>query len=102
VAQIVAREPRRLSRDLRCDREGRRSRGLLTIRKRDVLFIDEIHRSARSRECCIGDGGFQLDLIIGEGPARARSRSAGKITLVGATKRAAVTIRCAPFWIPVG
>jgi len=43
---------------------------LTNLEERDVLFIDEIHRSARGRGSAVSrNGGFQLDLIIGEGPA---------------------------------
>src|ERR1700712_207468 len=56
---------------------------LTNLEERDVLFIDEIHRLSPAIE------EFQLDLIIGEGPAaRSVKIDLAKFTLVGATTRA--------------
>src|SRR5277367_3499595 len=56
---------------------------LTNLEERDVLFIDEIHRLNPAME------DFQLDLIIGEGPAaRSVKIELAKFTLVGATTRA--------------
>src|SRR5499425_998917 len=56
---------------------------LTNLEERDVLFIDEIHRLNPAME------DFQLDLIIGEGPAaRSVKIDLSKFTLVGATTRA--------------
>src|SRR6478735_7372905 len=56
---------------------------LTNLEERDVLFIDEIHRLNPAME------DFQLDLIIGEGPAaRSVKIDLAKFTLVGATTRA--------------
>ena len=64
---------------------------LTNLEKNDVLFIDEIHRLNPSIEevlyAAMED--FQLDLIIGEGPAAHSVRIDLKpFTLVGATTRA--------------
>ncbi|WP_421726398.1 Holliday junction branch migration DNA helicase RuvB [Bauldia sp.] len=63
---------------------------LTNLEERDVLFIDEIHRLAPAVEEILYPAleDFQLDLIIGEGPA-ARSVKIGlaPFTLVGATTR---------------
>ncbi len=64
---------------------------LTNLEERDVLFIDEIHRlNPRSRKSSIRRWRtFQLDLIIGEGPAARSVRiDLPKFTLVGATTRA--------------
>lgn len=64
---------------------------LTNLQPRDVLFIDEIHRLQPAIEEVLYPAmeDFQLDLIIGEGPA-ARSVRIGlnAFTLVGATTRA--------------
>ena len=65
---------------------------LLTgLEERDVLFIDEIHRLNPAVEEILYPAmeDFQLDLIIGEGPAaRSVKIDIAKFTLVGATTRA--------------
>ncbi len=65
---------------------------LLTgLEERDVLFIDEIHRLNPAVEEILYPAmeDFQLDLIIGEGPAaRSVKIEIAKFTLVGATTRA--------------
>src|SRR6202162_3026326 len=65
---------------------------LLTNREdRDVLFIDEIHRLAPAVEEILYPAmeDFQLDLIIGSGPAaRSVKIDLARFTLVGATTRA--------------
>ncbi len=50
---------------------------LTNLEERDVLFIDEIHRLSPAVEEILYPAmeDFQLDLIIGEGLPRARSRS---------------------------
>ena len=64
---------------------------LLThLEERDVLFIDEIHRLNPAVEEVLYPAmeDFQLDLIIGEGPAaRSVKIDLAKFTLVGATTR---------------
>jgi Holliday junction DNA helicase RuvB len=64
---------------------------LTNLEPRDVLFIDEIHRLAPGGRGnpLPGDGGFCLDLVIGEGPsARTVRIDLPPFTLVGATTRA--------------
>ena len=63
---------------------------LTNLEERDVLFIDEIHRLNPAVEEVLYPAmeDFQLDLIIGEGPAaRSVSIDLAKFTLVGATTR---------------
>jgi holliday junction DNA helicase RuvB len=64
---------------------------LTNLEERDVLFIDEIHRLNPTVEEILYPAleDFQLDLIIGEGPAARSVRiDLAKFTLVGATTRA--------------
>ena len=64
---------------------------LTNLEERDVLFIDEIHRLNPAVEEILYPAmeDFQLDLIIGEGPAARSVRiDLSKFTLVGATTRA--------------
>ncbi|KKB86374.1 ATP-dependent DNA helicase RuvB [Devosia limi DSM 17137] len=64
---------------------------LTNLEDRDVLFIDEIHRLNPAIEEILYPAmeDFQLDLIIGEGPAARSVRiDLAKFTLVGATTRA--------------
>lgn len=64
---------------------------LTNLEERDVLFIDEIHRLNPAVEEILYPAmeDFQLDLIIGEGPAARSVRiDLARFTLVGATTRA--------------
>ncbi|CFX00002.1 ATP-dependent DNA helicase, component of RuvABC resolvasome [Candidatus Filomicrobium marinum] len=64
---------------------------LTNLEDRDVLFIDEIHRLNPAVEEILYPAmeDFQLDLMIGEGPAARSVRiDLAKFTLVGATTRA--------------
>src|SRR5215213_8012304 len=64
---------------------------LTNLEERDVLFIDEIHRLNPAVEEILYPAmeDFQLDLIIGEGPAaRSVKIDLSKFTLVAATTRA--------------
>ena len=64
---------------------------LTNLEERDVLFIDEIHRLNPAVEEILYPAmeDFQLDLIIGEGPAaRSVKIDLARFTLVGATTRA--------------
>ena len=64
---------------------------LTNLEERDVVFIDEIHRLNPAIEEVLYPAmeDFQLDLIIGEGPAARSVRiDLAKFTLVGATTRA--------------
>ena len=64
---------------------------LTNLQPRDVLFIDEIHRLQPAIEEVLYPAmeDFQLDLIIGEGPAARSVRiDLPSFTLIGATTRA--------------
>src|SRR5690554_5157123 len=63
---------------------------LTNLEERDVLFIDEIHRLSPAVEEILYPAmeDFQLDLIIGEGPAaRSVKIELARFTLVAATTR---------------
>ncbi len=63
---------------------------LTNLEERDILFIDEIHRLNPAVEEILYPAmeDYQLDLIIGEGPAaRSVKIDLAKFTLVGATTR---------------
>jgi holliday junction DNA helicase RuvB len=94
LAQIVARE---LGVSFRATsgpviaKAGDLAALLTNLEERDVLFIDEIHRLNPAVEEILYPAmeDFQLDLIIGEGPAaRSVKIDLAKFTLVGATTRA--------------
>jgi Holliday junction DNA helicase RuvB len=94
LAQIVARE---LGVNFRATsgpviaKAGDLAALLTNLEDRDVLFIDEIHRLNPAVEEILYPAmeDFQLDLIIGEGPAaRSVKIDLAKFTLVGATTRA--------------
>ena len=94
LAQIVARE---LGVNFRSTsgpviaKAGDLAAQLTNLEERDVLFIDEIHRLNPAVEEILYPAmeDFQLDLIIGEGPAaRSVKIDLAKFTLVGATTRA--------------
>ena len=64
---------------------------LTNVEERDVLFIDEIHRLNPAVEEILYPAmeDFQLDLIIGQGPAaRSVKIDLARFTLIGATTRA--------------
>ncbi len=64
---------------------------LSSLRERDVLFIDEIHRLQAAVEETLYPvmEDYRLDLIIGQGPtAQAYKLQLPKFTLIGATTRA--------------
>lgn len=64
---------------------------LTNLNEHDILFIDEIHRMARSVEEVLYPAmeDYALDIIIGKGPAAKSIRiDLPKFTLVGATTRA--------------
>jgi Holliday junction DNA helicase RuvB len=94
LAQIVARE---LGVNFRAtsgpviSKAGDLAALLTNLEERDVLFIDEIHRLNPQVEEILYPAmeDFQLDLIIGEGPAaRSVKIELSRFTLVGATTRA--------------
>ncbi len=73
------------------ERTGDLSAILTNLQKKDVLFIDEIHRLHPSVEELLYSAmeDFSLDLIIGQGPsARSHKLQLRKFTLIGATTRA--------------
>ena len=93
LAQIVARE---LGVNFRATsgpviaKAGDLAALLTNLEDRDVLFIDEIHRLSPAVEEVLYPAmeDFQLDLIIGEGPAARSVRiDLARFTLVGATTR---------------
>jgi Holliday junction DNA helicase RuvB len=93
LAQIVSRE---LGVNFRATsgpviaRAGDLAALLTNLEDRDVLFIDEIHRLNPAVEEILYPAmeDFQLDLIIGEGPAARSVRiDLARFTLVGATTR---------------
>jgi len=94
LAQIVARE---LGVNFRATsgpviaKAGDLAALLTNLEPRDVLFIDEIHRLNPAVEEILYPAmeDFQLDLIIGEGPAaRSVKIELAPFTLIGATTRA--------------
>ncbi|HEX6978042.1 MAG TPA: Holliday junction branch migration DNA helicase RuvB [Alphaproteobacteria bacterium] len=94
LAQIVARE---LGVGFRATsgpviaRAGDLAAILTNLQPRDVLFIDEIHRLSPAVEEVLYPAmeDFQLDLMIGEGPAARSVRiDLPPFTLIGATTRA--------------
>jgi Holliday junction DNA helicase RuvB len=93
LAQIIAREMGvgfRTCLGPMIARAGDLAAILTNLQPRDVLFIDEIHRLNPAVEEILYPAmeDFQLDLIIGEGPAARSVRiDLPKFTLVGATTR---------------
>ncbi len=93
LAQIVARELGvgfRATSGPVIQRAGDLAALLTNLQPRDVLFIDEIHRLNPAVEEILYPAmeDFQLDLIIGEGPAARSVRiDLERFTLVGATTR---------------
>jgi Holliday junction DNA helicase RuvB len=94
LAQIIARE---LGVNFRSTsgpvlaKAGDLAAQLTNLEERDVLFIDEIHRLNPAVEEVLYPAmeDFQLDLIIGAGPAaRSVKIDLAKFTLIGATTRA--------------
>ena len=94
LAQIIAREMGvgfRATSGPVIQRAGDLAALLTNLQPRDVLFIDEIHRLMPAVEEILYPAmeDFQLDLIIGEGPAaRSVKIDLARFTLVGATTRA--------------
>ena len=93
LAQIVARELGvgfRATSGPVIQRAGDLAALLTNLQPRDVLFIDEIHRLNPAVEEILYPAmeDFQLDLIIGEGPAARSVRiDLPNFTLIGATTR---------------
>ena len=93
LAQIVARELGvgfRMTSGPVIARAGDLAALLTNLEPRDVLFIDEIHRLNPAVEEILYPAmeDYQLDLIIGEGPAARSVRiDLPRFTLIGATTR---------------
>jgi Holliday junction DNA helicase RuvB len=99
LAQIVAREMGvgfRATSGPVIQRAGDLAALLTNLQPRDVLFIDEIHRLMPAVEEILYPAmeDFQLDLIIGEGPAARSVRiDLPPFTLIGATTRSGLVTR---------
>src|SRR5471032_1798056 len=99
LAQIVAREMGvgyRLTSGPVIQRAGDLAALLTNLQPRDVLFIDEIHRLMPAVEEILYPAmeDFQLDLMIGEGPAARSVRiDLPPFTLIGATTRSGLITR---------
>jgi holliday junction DNA helicase RuvB len=99
LAHIVAREMGvgfRATSGPVIQRSGDLAALLTNLQPRDVLFIDEIHRLAPSVEEILYPAmeDYQLDLIIGEGPAARSIRiDLAPFTLVAATTRSGLITR---------
>src|SRR5215469_14016432 len=99
LAQIIAREMGvgfRASSGPVIQRGGDLAAILTNLEPRDVLFIDEIHRLAPAVEEVLYPAmeDFELDLVIGEGPAARSVRiDLPAFTLIGATTRAGLITR---------
>jgi Holliday junction DNA helicase RuvB len=99
LAQIIAREMGvgfRATSGPVIQRAGDLAAILTNLQPRDVLFIDEIHRLTPAVEEILYPAmeDFQLDLIIGEGPAARSVRiDLPPFTLVGATTRSGLITR---------
>jgi holliday junction DNA helicase RuvB len=99
LAQLIARELGvgfRATSGPVIQRAGDLAALLTNLQTRDVLFIDEIHRLAPPVEEILYPAmeDFQLDLIIGEGPAARSIRiDLPRFSLVGATTRSGLISR---------
>ena len=99
LAQIIAREMGvgfRATSGPVIQRAGDLAALLTNLQPRDVLFIDEIHRLMPAVEEILYPAmeDFQLDLIIGEGPAARSVRiDLPPFTLVSATTRSGLITR---------
>jgi Holliday junction DNA helicase RuvB len=99
LAQIVSRELGvgfRATSGPVIQRAGDLAALLTNLQPRDVLFIDEIHRLMPAVEEILYPAmeDFQLDLIIGEGPAARSVRiDLPPFTLIGATTRSGLITR---------
>jgi Holliday junction DNA helicase RuvB len=99
LAQIIARElgvSFRATSGPVIQRAGDLAALLTNLEAHDVLFIDEIHRLAPAVEEILYPAmeDYQLDLIIGEGPAARSVRiDLPPFTLIGATTRSGLITR---------
>jgi len=94
IAHIIAREmggALRATSGLVLSHAGDLAAILTNLQEQDVLFIDEIHRLPSSVEEALYPAmeDFQLDLVVGQGPAaRTVKLELPRFTLVGATTKA--------------
>lgn len=94
LAQIIANElsvPIKTSAGPLLDRKGDLTAILTSLEKREVFFLDEIHRLQPAVEEVLYPAmeDFRIDLVIGQGPgARIHPFPLNQFTLVGATTRA--------------
>ena len=94
LAQIIANElnvPIKTSAGPLLERKGDLTAVLTSLEKKEVFFLDEIHRLQPAVEEVLYPAmeDFRVDLIIGQGPgARIHPFQLGHFTLIGATTRA--------------
>jgi Holliday junction DNA helicase RuvB len=94
LAIIIAAElgaPLRLTSGPALERAGDLAAILSTLSEGEVLFVDEIHRTARPAEemLYLAMEDFRVDIVVGKGPgATAIPLEIAPFTLVGATTRA--------------
>ncbi len=94
LAQIIANElgvPIKTSSGPMLERKGDLTAILTSLEKREVLFLDEIHRLLPAIEEVMYPAmeDFRIDLVIGQGPgARIHPFQLNHFTLIGATTRA--------------
>jgi len=94
LAQIIANElnvPIKTSAGPLLERKGDLTAILTSLEKKEVFFLDEIHRLQPAVEEILYPAmeDFRVDLIIGQGPgARIHPFPLGHFTLIGATTRA--------------
>src|SRR5437762_2974503 len=94
LAQIIANElnvPIKTSAGPLLERKGDLTAILTSLEKKEVFFLDEIHRLQPAVEEVLYPAmeDFRVDLIIGQGPgARIHPFQLGHFTLIGATTRA--------------
>ena len=94
LAQIIANElavPIKTSAGPLLERKGDLTAILTSLEKKEVFFLDEIHRLQPAVEEVLYPAmeDFRVDLVIGQGPgARIHPFPLGHFTLIGATTRA--------------
>ncbi|HET9079442.1 MAG TPA: Holliday junction branch migration DNA helicase RuvB [Trebonia sp.] len=94
IAMIIAAElgsPLRITSGPAIERSGDLAAVLSTVQEGEVVFIDEIHRTARTAEemLYLAMEDFRIDIMVGKGPgATAIPLDIPAFTLVGATTRA--------------
>src|SRR5437763_8046343 len=94
LAQIIANElnvPIKTSAGPLLERKGDLTAILTSLEKKEVFFLDEIHRLQPAVEEVLYPAmeDFRVDLVIGQGPgARIHPFQLNRFTLIGATTRA--------------